>query len=192
MNERLKAIRAQIQDQYEALSARDQRLALALVLGLALAVVGVFTWTLHGVIEDKASRVRASKESLAMVMELSVEHGQLAAKIAAAEARMGQFRASQVNTYLETWATLAGVNEGLRVQEIASDVVGDYKERTYRVNVQKAELDGVVRFLYAIETSPYPIRIQTSTIRVVDTRDNRVLDLGLELVAYSKDRGEEG
>jgi type II secretory pathway component PulM len=192
MIERYNAIRAQFQEQYEALSARDQRLALGLVIGVVLVLAGVFTWTLHRQIEDKASRVRSAKESLAMVMELSVEHDQLAAKIAAAEARMGQFRASQVNTYVETWATLAGVNEGLRVQEIASDVVGGYKERTYRVNVQKAELDGLVRFLYAIETSPYPIRIQTSTIRVVDTRDNRVLDLGLELVAYSKDRGEEG
>jgi len=71
-------------------------------------------------------------------------------------------------------------------------VVGLYKERTYRVNVQRAELSGVVKFLLKIENSKYPIRIKNSTFRAVDAREARFLDLSLELVTFAKEGGTEG
>ena len=192
MNERLQHLRDQIEEQYEALSARDQALALALVVGVALVAALGFSWFLHGIIEDRGSRVRSAKADLTEAMELAVEHQRLQAKISAAESQMGEFRPSHVNTYLEGWADEAGVGAGLRVQEVGSEVVGLYKERTYRVNVQRAELSGVVKFLLKIENSKYPIRIKNSTFRAVDAREARFLDLSLELVTFAKEGGTEG
>lgn len=193
MIERFEELRERLQEQYEALSPRDQLLALGLVSGLALVLAAMFTFSLHNVVVDKASRVRAAKDNLEIALDMAVEHGVLSGKIAAAEARMQTFRPSQVNTYLETWANNAGVLSGLKkVQETGTDAVGNYKERSYQVDVQRAELEGLVRFLYAIETSPYPVRVKQASFHVVESRDERLLDLNLELVTYAKDGGGEG
>lgn len=185
---RFSALQARLQEQLEAMSARDRTLALILVC--VVAVFGVFgvTWGLHGVLEDVASRVRLAKDNLGEAEKLAGEYEALQAKLQAAEARMGEFKPAQMNTYIETWANNAGVGTGIRkVDETGTETVGDFKERTYRVDLQRADLDGVVKFLYAIETSPYPIKVRNAQFSVVDVKDERFIDLGLELVAYSKE-----
>ncbi|HMV66954.1 MAG TPA: hypothetical protein PKA64_08900 [Myxococcota bacterium] len=187
---RLEELQARVQEQLEAMSVRDRTLALILASGLTVVAVVLVTWGLHGVLEDVASRVRLAKENLGQAEELAEDYRGLSAKLQAAEARMSQFRPAQMNTYIETWANNAGVGTGIRkVDETGTETVGDFKERTYRVDLQRADLKGVVKFLYAIETSSYPIRIRNAQLSVVDTRDDRLIDLGLELVAYSKEDG---
>ena len=44
---------------------------------------------------------------------MSAEYATLDGRIRAAEARMATFRPTQVNTYLESWATEAGVSDSL-------------------------------------------------------------------------------
>jgi hypothetical protein len=189
MNERLADLSRRLTEQFEAMTARDRLYAMALGVMLAVLFTGGITYFLHGILEDSASRVRAAKENLAQVEELSAKYQALQVKIDAAEQRMGQFRTGQVNTYLETWAGTAGVLPGLKqVKPGETQTVGDYKESEYRVDLQNADLDGVVRFLYAIETSPYPIRIKAAQFSV-SGGSNRFIDLGLELLTYEKEGG---
>jgi type II secretory pathway component PulM len=188
MINRLRELQLRFQEQLEAMSARDRALAIILACGLAIVGVGGITWLLHGVLDDLASRVRLAKENLGEAENLSAEYQALSTKLQAAEARMGQFKPAQMNTYIETWANNAGVGTGIRkVDETGSETVGDFKERTYRVDLQRADLDGVVKFLYAIETSSYPIKVRNAQLSVVEVKDERLIDLGLELVAYSKE-----
>jgi hypothetical protein len=189
MIENLRELPARFQEQLETMSPRDRMLALVLVCGVALSFVGGVTWFLHGILEDKASRVRTAKENLAQVEEMGAQYTTLRAKIDAAEKRMGEFRSGQVNTYLENWANQTGVGTGLRqVKPGETQSVGDYKESEYRVDVQQADLDGIIKFLYAIETSPYPIRVKAAQFSVTGG-NNRFIDLGLELLTYEKEGG---
>jgi type II secretory pathway component PulM len=188
--DRIRELRARLSEQLEALSTRDRNLFTGLVLGVATVFVGLVTWSLLGVLDDRASRVRTAKDNLNTAQELATEHAILAAKVAAAEARMGEFRPTQVNTYVESWASEAGVLAGLKeVRETSSQTVGTFRERDYRVDIQGIPLDGVVRFLYRVETSPYPIKVRAARFKVRDPRRERTLDLDLELSTFSKEEG---
>lgn len=188
--DRIQQLREAFREQLEAMSPRDRNLLVGLIAGIALLVVGLITWNLKSVIQDQASRVVVAKENLALAQDLAQDYADLEARILAAEARMGEYNPQAVATYLETWARSAGVDAGFKIDKTSASTVGAYKEQGYRVDVQRSSLPGILSFLYAIETSPYPIRVRSSRFKVIDTKDDRFIDLGLELVAYSKE--EEG
>ncbi len=190
--DRLKTLQAALIEQLEAMSTQDRNLLTGLICVVALIFAGVVTYTLQGVITSRAASVIEAKESLVLTQQMAQEYASLRDRIEAAEARMATFRPTQVSTYVETWATTAGVAEGLKeVRETGNQAVGAYRERDYKVDLQRQDLDGVVKFLYAIETSQYPVEIRSAKFRVMQTRDDRFIDLGLELVTYSKEE-EEG
>jgi hypothetical protein len=187
---RLDDLRGRAQEQLDTLSPRDRTLAIGLTSAVAVLAVGGLVWFLHGVLDDKASRIRAAKDNLVEAQKLATQHEALRVKIDAAESKMGAFRPTQLGTYLETWAQNAGVLGGLKSpDEIGSQVVGDYREREYRVQVQRADLDGVLQFLYAIESAPYPIKVKSSSFAVVTVKDERFIDLNVQLVTYAKEEG---
>lgn len=187
---RIQELIASVSEQLEAMSTRDRNLLTGLICVVAVLIVGGITYTLHGVLQDRASRVIDAKQHLVDAQELAGDYVALRQRIEAAEARMSTFRPAQVNTYLETWATNAGVIDHLRtLNETGSRRLGDYMERDYTVNLQRAELPGVLKFLYAIETSPYPLKITNAQFRVVRTRDDRFIDLNLGLQSHAKEEG---
>lgn len=187
--DRITALLDRVVETLEDLSPRDRRLALVLLALLALFVVGSVTWGLQGVLGDRASRVREAKEHLVEAQDLASEYEALRLRLGNVEERMSQFKAGQMYTYVEGWAGQAGVAQRLEVRETGSEVVGDYKKREYRVAIQEAPLDGLVRFLHAVETSPYPIQVRTAKLKARSRRDERPVDLELELVTFSKEEG---
>lgn len=188
MKDRINAIIANVQQQLETMSPRDRNLLTGLVATLAVLLVLGVAYNLNGVLQDRASRVVNAKNNLRTAQELMQDHAVLSARIASAEARMGEFRANQMNTYVEGWANNAGVLDGLKqVRETGSQMSGTFRERDYRVEVQRIELEGLLRFVYAVETSPYPIRIRSTRVRVVEQRGERLLDLAVDLVTYAKE-----
>lgn len=187
MNARLLELRERLEAQYDDLSPRDRRLAIALAVLVVVSLVSFYTLTLHRIIADRASRVAEAKLQLGQAIEMATIYGELAGKVEAAEAQMANFQPTQVNTYLERWAATAGVSEGLRgVRETGKQSVGDYTETDYRVEVQRTDLDGIVRFLHAIETSPYPIKVRAATFNTIEAQGERKIDLGLDLAVYFK------
>ncbi|MCB9680367.1 MAG: hypothetical protein H6733_02770 [Alphaproteobacteria bacterium] len=188
--DRIRHLQARAVEIYEALGSRE-RLQLAIVLLLfGTLFVGLITWQLRTTINDRASRVRSAKENLVQAQEMAAEYSVLQARLQAAEARMGQFKPSQMNTYLERWATGAGVQPNMRIQPIGEpSVVGSFKEQSVRVQLDDVLLEGLVDFLYAVETSPYPIRVRTAKFKATEKRDERFIDLDMELVAYTKEEG---
>lgn len=187
---RLTALLDRIVETIEDLSPRDRRIALALVGIVVVLFVGGITWGLQGVLSDRASRVRVAKEHLVEAQDLAAEYEGLALRLGDVEARMGQFKPSQINTYVEGWAGAAGVLPMLKeVRETGAETVGDYRKRDYRVEIQEAPLEGLVRFLHAVETSPYPIKVRSAHLKARSRKDERPLDLQLELVTFAKEEG---
>lgn len=188
--ERLRAFMENVRDQFEAMTPRDRTLATALVVTLTLLFSGGVTWYLKGILNDLAANVIAAKADLAHTQEMSGEYSVVAAKLKAAEARMGAFHANQINTYLEDWAKGAGMLPMLKeVKELGTETQGRYRERDYHVEIDNAELGAIVEFLFAVETSPYPIRVKSAKFRADGVGDSRKMDVGLDLVTYDKPEG---
>lgn len=172
----------------EDLSQRDRRIALILLSLVTLVLLGGVTWGLQSVLADRASRVVAVKDHLIEAQDLGAEYEQLAARLGDVEARMGQFKPTQVNTYLEGWANASGVVIK-EVRDVGAEEVGGYRKRDYRVEIMDAELSALVKFVHAIETSPYPIQVRTARFKAKDRKEGRPLDLQLELVTFSRGEG---
>lgn len=188
--ERLRAFFANVREQFEAMTPRDRTLATVLVAAVTLLVAGGITWTLKGILNDLAANVIQAKSDLSHAQEMSGEYGVVSAKLKAAEARMGQFHANQINTYLEDWAKAANMLPMLKeVKELGTETQGRYRERDYHVEIDNAELGAIVEFLFAVETSPYPIRVKSAKFRADGAGDSRTLDVGLDLVTYDKPEG---
>ncbi len=174
----------------EDLSVRDRRIALVLVALVVLFVVGGTTWGLQSVLADRAQRVRLAKEDLIEAQDLADEYEGLALRLGDVDARMQQFKAGQMNTYLEGWAGTAGIGSSLKgSRETGSDTVGDYRKREYRVEIQDASLDGIVKFVHAIETSTHPIKVRSARFKSKRRKDETVLDLQLDLVTFAREEG---
>lgn len=184
--DRLRGLLASLSDQFESLKPRDRWAAVGLVLFVGFVINLGALWWFRGVNNDAAATVRNAKQDLVSAQDMAAEYSLLKARIESAEARMGQFRANQMNTYLETWATNAAVNETLRVRPGNPQSVGDYTATSYTVEIDRVPLDGILSFLYAIETSPYPIKVQSAKFRVEERRDDRQMSVDLEVIAYTK------
>jgi hypothetical protein len=188
--DRIRALQASISEQLEAMSARDRNLLTLLICMVTLVVVGGITYSLQGVLQDRATRVVEAKRHLVEAQGLAGEYAVLRGRIDAAEARMGTFSPGKVNTYLEQWATEAGVVSGFRSSnERGKRQVGDYTERDHDARLQRSELPGVLKFLYLIETSPYPLEISNAKFKVIQTKDDRFIDLDLGLKSMAKENG---
>src|SRR5690348_14771742 len=96
--------RAVIERQLDALSPRDRKLLVGLVLGFVFVLTGGFWWVLHHALEDKASRVRDAKEKLEHVQKLDEEVAAAAQTIAAQEDRLKQYAHQPVTAFIEDLA----------------------------------------------------------------------------------------
>lgn len=179
-------------EQVDAMSSRERNILTAMIMVFAFTIVGGLTWYLADLRNDKASRVIAAKGNLTEVQALASQLEGLQKRIAVAEAQMGEFNPAQFRTYMEGWAATAGVGEMLKnIDETNSEVVGQFRERAYKVQVKRAQYEGVLKLMYEIETSPYPIAVRSAAFRSATFRKEKVMDLTLELVTYTKE-GEEG
>ncbi|MFM2161313.1 MAG: hypothetical protein RLZZ383_825 [Pseudomonadota bacterium] len=185
----MSAIAERLREQVQTMSSRDRKLALGLVVALVFAALAGATYGLHRALVDQASRVEAAVGNLRDARDLAAQYAALRGKIDAAESKMASFRPTQLGTYLETWAQDAGVREGLRApSESGSQTVGAYKEREYRVELQEVTLEGALRLLHAIETSPYPILVRSAAWAAVNAKDGpRKINLRLQLVTFARD-----
>lgn len=191
--ERLQQAYAWANEQLDAMSRRDRMLLTGLVSGLALLIALFILRSAYGVVEDANSRLAVARERLVDVRDLVEDQRGLAKRIAAVEAQMERFDPSQTATYVERWAQETGVAQNLKeVRERGSNIVGAYRERDYRVELDKADLKSVLRFLHAIETAEFPVRIRTASLKARDDRrvEMRMIDLDIEIVTFSRDRGE--
>lgn len=191
--DRIRQMLAGASEQFDAMRPRDRWLATGLAATLALLVAVGIVFGAYSLVQDARSRLEVARERLADVSELAAEQETLAAQLSAVEARMDKFNPSQVATYVESWATQSGVKPQLKeVRETSSTTVGEYRERDYRIELDDASLPNIIKFLYAMETAPFPVRVRTASFKARKDRraETTVIDLTVDMITYSRDNGE--
>ena len=173
--------------QLESLSPRDRRLLMGLLSFGVIVGLGLLWWTLYGILDDKASRVRTARENLETARLYQAEYQTAAASLAAQESRLGQFANKRVSAHLEEIAGKRGVTDNLRkVNETGNEVVGNIKQTRYAVELKDLEHTDAIGFIYELETSGYPASINNADFKAKKKRDGAsTLDLSLELVVFT-------
>lgn len=181
---------AAIERQLEALSPRDRKLLVGLVLvAVVVGTVG-FWYMLHGVLDDKASRVRTAKETYVRVQQLEQEFKVAEAKFAGQRSGLEQFANQPVTAWIEDLAQKHELNEALTaVRQNAGEQLGEVVQTRYTVELKKASQESLYHFLYDLETCGYPARVQQANFRVVTVRKDKMMDLTLELIVQSLAEG---
>jgi cell division protein FtsB len=182
---------AAIERQLEMLSPRDRRLLVGLVIFFVVVLTGGFWYLLHGALETKASRVKAAKETHANVIALEQEYQKADAQFTAQKDRLEQYAKQPVTAYIEELAQKHTLNEALtKVNQNTSETVGDIVQTRYTVELKKAPQEPLYRFLYELETSGFPARVEAANFKVVTVKKERQLDLNLDIIVLSL--AEEG
>jgi hypothetical protein len=174
----------------ETLSPRDRRLLVGLVSFVGVVVLVGFWWILHGLLESEASRVREAKEHLSRILDLQTEHDAAKARFDAQRDRLAESSAKPVSAFVEELANAHGLNSQLSaVRQQQSEEIGDVAQTRYTVELKRAMQEPLYRFLYALETSGYPARVEQATFKTSLVKGEKLMDLTLELVVLSVREG---
>jgi hypothetical protein len=177
---------AAIERQLEVLSPRDRKLLVGLVLSAVILATLGFWWLLHGVLETKASRVRAAKETFASVTALEQDYVAADAQFAAQKDRLDEYSKQPVTAWIEELALKHELNTFVTsVRPSTSETIGDIVQTRYTVELKKAPQEPLYRFLHDMETSGFPARVKEAAFKVVTVKKEKQLDLQLEIDVLS-------
>ena len=179
-----------VERQLEMLSPRDRKLLVGLLLFFALVFVGGFWYVLNGLLDDKASRVRDAKAAFAVIQQLETEYQQASARFESQKDRLREPKDKPVTAWVEELASKHGITEQLRaVNQQQSEVVGDVARTRYKVEIKRAAQEPLYRFLYELETSQYPAKVEQANFKVAYVKKEKFMDLTLELIVLSLAEG---
>jgi type II secretory pathway component PulM len=176
-----------------SLSPRDRKLLAGLALFGSVVYVGGLWTTLYSVLDDRAGRVRDAKTQLTEALALQEQYIAAASVLRAQQGRLRQHAGTPVTAFVEKAAGEADLSDALKsVNERGKpEQVGSMSQATWTVDLAKAPLDGLVQFLYEVETSGYPIAVQSATFKASGKPGARVIDLKLDVVVYEVALDEE-
>jgi len=180
-----------IERQLESLTPRDRKLLIGLVSFMAIAFVSVLWYTLYTVLDDKVVRVRETKSQLEAVRALDAERAVAATKLEAAEARLEQYKGKRVSAHIEEVAQKRDIpQDQLRnISEVGSEQVGKIKQTTFKVDLKGLDYADAYGFIYELETSGYPVHVQTADFRRTVVKKEKKLNVTLELVVFELAEG---
>ncbi|MEN0062653.1 MAG: hypothetical protein AAGA48_10920 [Myxococcota bacterium] len=174
---------AAVERQLELLSPRDRILLVGLVLFVTALLVGGYWYLLYGMLEGRAADVRNANDTLVVVQGLKTELDDHQTRFAAQEDRIRNNSNRPVSAWIEELANRHSLSEQLRkVDEMQSESLSDEMSRThYKVEVRRAPQEELYRFLYDLETSPFPASVAEAKFKVIFRNKEKFMDLTLDL-----------
>jgi type II secretory pathway component PulM len=171
--------------QIELLSPRDRRLLMGLVGFGALLGLAVLWWSLDGMLDDKASRVRLAKENLSIATQMQADFKVASAKLGDQETRLKEYTNQPISAKIEEIASNRGVLESLRsVNENSTEIVGKMKQTKYSIDFKAMPIESAMGLLYDLETDPYPVSVEMADFKVTTNREGKKMSMTLELVVF--------
>ncbi|MCO4747858.1 MAG: hypothetical protein KC912_23885 [Proteobacteria bacterium] len=169
----------------ETLDRRQRGLLAGLIAFVAMVIVAGILLVTKSVLDDAASRVVLQKEKYELLQDLGQEYATAQAQIAAAEKRGSQFSGQPLPAYLERVATKVGVSEQLSVTRSGTEEAGGVTQTRYKVELKQIALDLGLNLIHEMETSGYPLDIETTRIRTNRRRDEVWYTFTFEVVTFA-------
>lgn len=184
---RLQALVERLQDALEELSPRDRRLLLGLVAGALVIGVGGAIWAMNSSLSSQRSRVAERANTLRIIQEMAAEHASAAEQVAELEAKIAEYEGTDLQAFLDQASHRANVSDRLdavRDKANATEVNGNLEERRYTASLSSLTLEDYTNFLWELESTGYPLRIRSSTVRVRTRAGEKTLSVDLDISAW--------
>ena len=195
IQDRFNRIALKIQDSTASLSPRDRNLLGFLVVFGVLCVVGGGFYFLNSSVKSVSSQVLYREETLRSAQDMASEFQANQETAAAIRAKLLEHKGANLSAFLEKAAQTVGIAARLdSVKESSTAINGDLEEKLFRASLSKLSLEDATNFLYEIETSGFPLVVQSAKFKTRKRNDEREIKLTLDIAAYSltESAGGEG
>ena len=169
----------------ETLDRRQRTLLAGLIAFVALVIIVGALFATRSVLDDAASRVVLQKEKFETLQDLGQEFANARAVIEAAESRGAQFKGQPLPAYLERVSDRVGVRDQLSVTRTGTEEQMGVTQTRYKVEVKGIALDLGLNVIHEMETSGYPLDIETTRIKTNKRRDEVWYNFTFEVVTYA-------
>jgi type II secretory pathway component PulM len=174
-----------IQDGLAGLTDRDRKLLFSLIGGFAIAAVSGGVFWLNSSLANLESGVTYREQTLINAQLIAMEYANNVETAEEIAANLEKHRNTNLSAFLEKSATSVGLQESIdSVKEQSSDINGDLEEKLFTAEFSNLTLEDVSNFLYEIESSGYPLVIQSARFKTRKKSGERVLKLTLAIAAY--------
>ena len=193
IEERFNTIALRVQDTLAGLSDRDRKLLLGLTSSVVVALVVGGFYALTSTLDGVRSQVEYRQDALMRAQLMAAEfqsNEETASQIAE---KLEEHKGANLSAFLEKTAQTVGIADNLdSVKATSTSVNGDLEETLYSAQLSKLSLEAATNFLYAVETSGFPLVIQSARFKTRRSKGERQIKLALDIAAYkpAKDGGE--
>ena len=182
IEERFNTIALRVQDTLSGLSERDRKLLLGLLGGALLAVIVGGFYAMNSALAGIQSQVDYRQDALMRAQLMAAE---FQANEATAAQISEEHKGANLRAFLEKTAQSVGIADNLdSVKATSTSVNGDLEETLYAAQLSKLSLEAATNFLYEIETSGFPLVIQSARFKSRRSKGERRIKLSLDIATY--------
>jgi hypothetical protein len=190
------SIALRVQDSLAGLGDRDRKLLFGLAGFAAIGVlVGSVVW-MKSSINSINNQVEYREEAVrtATMMAAEFQSNEDTARLIAE--RLEEHKATNLMSFLEKTAQSVGIADRLdSVKASSTSINGELEETIYAAQFSKLSLEDATNFLFEIETSGFPLVVQTARFKTRKRKGESKIKLILDIAAYrtvAVDAGGEG
>lgn len=185
LEERFNTIALRVQDTLSGLSERDRKLLLGLLGGALLAVIVGGFYAMNSALAGIQSQVDYRQDALMRAQLMAAEFQANEATAAQISEKLEEHKGANLSAFLEKTAQSVGIADNLdSVKATSTSVNGDLEETLYAAQLSKLSLEAATNFLYEIETSGFPLVIQSARFKSRRSKGERRIKLSLDIATY--------
>lgn len=174
-------------DAFAALPPRDRMLAAGLLISTFFGGLGFGVYSMNKTLTAERQEIERVGKSVELIQVLQAEQANLESEVAQIEESLAKNATTDLSAFLEQSATKSGFNpkeKNMQVREKSTTKDGRLQEKVFSVSLSNLTTEEFAKFLFQTETSGYPLKIQTSTVKRRKRSDGVNLNLSLDIAAY--------
>lgn len=184
----LEPVRVRFNGYVSDMSARDRALFLGLALSLYSGLLLGSLWLGSSILGDLRSRVAAREDAAERIEEMERELAANASKADEIEKVLKEHASQDLPSFVEKAATKLSLGQNLKaVKAKGASTIGNIEEKSFNIELDKISVGQLTELLYEMETSGYPLRVQTTRLKTVGPPGTRLLSGTLEVSRYKLD-----
>ncbi len=185
VSDSVQSVVERVQDQLAAMSDRDRKLLLGLVVVALLAIVGGGIWFMGNKLDNLESKVADRRETLRKIGLYASDYAESQAEAEVIAQRIAEHEGTDLSAFLEQVGQKTNVGDRLdSVRQKSTNDDGDLIESVYAVKLSKLLQDELASFLYEVESAGYPLRIRTITVKSRKRGGEITLNVDLDISAF--------
>ncbi len=169
----------------QGMNSRSRKQLLGLVMVAVVAFYGAVLWLMASHLEDLDGEVETRQATLAFLQEEGAGYHDTREEAEQIEEQLRDQAGKSLSSYLEKAAEKCDIKDQLdKVDEKSVVAIGDLETQRVEASISKVTLEQLASFLYEVEAGDFPLRIQSTNVRMKKSRDGRLLNVKFDIDAF--------